>query len=409
MVERRSDEDIFPRQLKETNAILPQLQSVPASVHANQSDPDYLLTTKASYQLVKARRILNPVKQMMPFRWTINPYRGCRHACVYCYARPTHTYYGLSAGSDFHSQIFVKTNAASLLRRELSQPTWKGETICLGSATDPYQPAERRYRLSRQLLEVLCEFASPLEIITKSPLVLDDLELLVELNQRTGGKVGVNISLVTLDEEKARLLDPGAPAPAKRLEALARLNSAGLTTRLFIMPVLPGITDSPDELEGLVKAGVEAGVASVVADSLRIARGLEDYYYGFIEQYFPQLLPRYERLYHNRQHSMIISRYKQALKQKIEELQAIYFSSSSLASLYISGQVSENSAVLVALAQVEEQEEQEEGENTNVEAKASKLTKVSGAFGDPARRSRPTHIPSEREKQATFDFGDKAL
>ena len=276
------------------------------------------------YHEIQARTILNRVRDKMYLNWTINPYRGCRHACVYCFARPTHTYYGLNAGPDFHSQIFVKVNAAKRRRVELNRPGWVGETICLGSVTDPYQPAERRYRLSRQILEVLCEMANPLDLITKSPLILDDLELLVELNRRTGGRVSVNLSLVTLDEGLARLIDPGAPAPHKRLDTLARLSAAGIKTRLFIMPVLPGITDSAAELEGLVRAGASAGVQTVAADPLRIARGLEDYYFSFIDRHFPALRPRYDRLYAHGRRTTVAPAYKEALRAKLVELREQY-------------------------------------------------------------------------------------
>ena len=276
------------------------------------------------YEPIQARSVLNRVKAMMPLSWTINPYRGCRHACVYCFARPTHKYFDLNAGIDFHTRIFVKINAPQVLRQELSRPGWKRAPICLGSATDPYQPGERRYRLTRKILEVLCEKANPLDIITKSHLILEDLDLLLELNRRTGGQLAVNMSLTTLDEAKARLIDPGAPSPRKRMDALARLSAAGIKTRLFIMPVLPGITDPPDELEQLVKAAAEIGVTSVSADSLRIARGSEEYFYGFIEKNFPELRPRYNRLYANGRRSMISDAYKAALRNKMAELRAAY-------------------------------------------------------------------------------------
>lgn len=276
------------------------------------------------YEPIQAHSVLNRVKAMMPLSWTINPYRGCRHACVYCFARPTHTYFNLNAGIDFHTQIFVKINAPQVLRQELSRPGWKRAPICLGSATDPYQPAERRYHLTRKILVVLCEKANPLDIITKSHLILEDLDLLLELNRRTGGQVAVNMSLTTLDNIKARLIDPGAPSPAKRLDTLARLSEAGIKTRLFIMPVLPGITDSPDDLEQLVKTAAEIGVNSVSADSLRIARGSEEYFYGFIDKNFPELRARYNRLYNNGRRSMISDAYKEALRNKMAELRVKY-------------------------------------------------------------------------------------
>jgi DNA repair photolyase len=276
------------------------------------------------YEPIQARTVLNRVKAMMPLSWTINPYRGCRHACVYCFARPTHKYFDLNAGIDFHTRIFVKINAPQVLRQELSRPGWKRAPICLGSATDPYQPGERRYRLTRKILEVLCEKYNPLDIITNSHLILEDLDLLLELNRRTGGQLAVNMSLTTLDEARARLIDPGAPSPRKRMDTLARLSAAGIKTRLFIMPVLPGITDQPDELEQLVQAAAEIGVTSVSADALRIARGSEEYFYEFIEKNFPGLRPRYNRLYANGRRSMISDAYKEALRNKMAELRAKY-------------------------------------------------------------------------------------
>lgn len=276
------------------------------------------------YQESKARSILNPVKAMMPLNWTINPYRGCRHACVYCFARPSHTYFGLNAGEDFHSQIFVKVNAPELLRKEFSRPSWKKEAVCLGSATDPYQPIERKYRLSRQIIEIFCEVKNPLEIITKSPLIVDDVDLLMELNRLTGGKVSVNMSITTLNAEKARLIEPGTPSPQKRLAALGALNAMGIKTRLFIMPVLPGITDAPEELEELFDEATKIGVKMISTDTLRIARGLEEYYHSFIAQNFPELRPRYQRLYENGRRTFASDRYREALKRKTEELRLKY-------------------------------------------------------------------------------------
>lgn|GEM_PF-1722855 len=290
----------------------------------NQPTNPLNLDGPVNYLEIQARSVLNRVKAMMPMSWTINPYRGCRHACVYCFARPTHTYYGLNAGADFHTQIFVKINAAAVLRQELSRPGWKHEPICLGSATDPYQPAERRYRLTRQILQVLCNFANPVEIITKSHLVVDDLDILTELNRRTQGGVAVNMSLTTLDETKARQIDPGAPSPQKRLEAMAKLTAAGLKTRLFIMPILPGITDQPTELEALVRAAAEAGIRSIAADTLRIARGLENYFDDFLDKHYPELHPRYQRLYAGGRRTLVVDAYRDALKKKVNEWREQY-------------------------------------------------------------------------------------
>ncbi|MDB5081818.1 MAG: hypothetical protein JWP00_3742 [Chloroflexi bacterium] len=360
------------------------------------------------YQLIQARSVLNRVKAMMPLSWTINPYRGCRHACVYCFARPTHNYFDLNAGVDFHTRIFVKINAPQVLRAELSRPGWKRESICLGSATDPYQPVERRYRLTRKLLEVLCEKANPLDIITKSHLVLDDLDLLTELNRRTNGQLAVNMSLTTLDEAKARLIDPGAPAPRKRMDALARLSEAGIKTRLFIMPVLPGITDQPDELETLVKTAADIGVTSVSADSLRIARGLEEYYYGFIDKNFPELRPRYNRLYQNGKRSMITEAYKESLRNKMAQLREKYhfpdkrilrseerFSQTAQAQLELRF---EEPAKLQAALEAAEQAATPTGNFPREKQKANNQAKP--ALSQPKMAARTINL-----HQASFDFG----
>ncbi len=363
------------------------------------------------YEPIQARTVLNRVKAMMPLSWTINPYRGCRHACVYCFARPTHKYFNLNAGIDFHTRIFAKINAPQVLRQELSRPGWKHEPICLGSATDPYQPGERRYRLTRKILEVLCEKPNPLDIITKSHLILDDLDLLLELNRRTGGQLAVNMSLTTLDEAKARLIDPGAPSPRKRMDALAQLSAAGIKTRLFIMPVLPGITDQPDDLEQLVKAAAEIGVSSVSADSLRIARGSEEYFYEFIEKNFPELRPRYNRLYACGQRTMISDAYKEALRNKMAELRTTYgfpekrlrseekFSQTAQAQLEL--RFEEPARLQDALEAAERAAEAQPATPT-----ASNYTKQSPSR--PAKISLPPPKPAARIinlQQASFDLG----
>ena len=189
----------------------------------------------------------------MPFDWTINPYRGCTHACVYCFARSTHTYLDMDAGRDFETKIVVKVNAPDVLRRELAAPRWKGEHIAMGTATDPYQRAEGRYGLMPRIIEVLTERRNAFSILTKGTLILRDLELLVRAGEVAD--VSTAFSIGTVDEEAWRRTEPGTPHPRARLEAVAALNDAGVPCSVLVAPILPGITDSPAQLREVVTRG----------------------------------------------------------------------------------------------------------------------------------------------------------
>src|SRR5215204_4137937 len=206
------------------------------------------------------------------FDRSINPYRGCEHGCVYCYARPTHAYMGLSPGLDFESKLFIKPNAAALLREELTAPNYSPRTIALGSNTDPYQPIERTYRITRQILEVLSEFNHPVGIVTKSALVLRDLDILTSMAER--GLVKVAISVTTLDGKLARAMEPRASTPAKRLEALRVLSAAGVPTVVMIGPVIPAVNDM--EIEVILKAAAMAGVKEAGYTMLRLPLEVKD-------------------------------------------------------------------------------------------------------------------------------------
>src|SRR5580704_4580154 len=192
---------------------------------------------------VNARTIINtvPAESRMPFRHTINPYRGCSHACVYCFARPTHAYLGLDIGRDFERRIVVKVNAVERLRAELRAPSWAGEHIAMGTNTDPYQSAEGKYHLTRRIVEELGRAANPFSILTKSTLVLRDLPMLVEANERAN--VRLDFSIGTLDDEVWRLTEPGTPPPRRRVEAVRRLNAAGIPCGVLVAPILPGLSD----------------------------------------------------------------------------------------------------------------------------------------------------------------------
>jgi DNA repair photolyase len=213
---------------------------------------------------VEAKRLLNEVKgapSHLPFRWTVNPYRGCSHACAYCYARPTHTFLGLDAGQDFDQRIVVKTNAVERLKAELHPSRWRGDLVALGTNTDPYQRCEGKYRLTRGIIGVLLEANNPFSILTKSTLILRDLDVLGAAARR--GLVRVSLSIGSVDEAVWRATEPGTPAPSRRLRAVEQLNAAGIPTGVLIAPILPGVSDAPEQLAAVAKAVVDAGAVSV--------------------------------------------------------------------------------------------------------------------------------------------------
>ena len=208
-------------------------------------------------QEVPARRIITRNDSPdIGFDRSINPYRGCEHGCIYCFARPTHAFLGLSPGLDFETKLFAKTNAAQALERELADPKYKVETIAIGTNTDPYQPVEKRYRIMRRILEVLSAANHPVGIVTKSALVLRDLDILSSMAER--GLVKVALSVTTLDAKLARAMEPRASTPAKRLAALKELNLAGVPTAVMVAPVIPGLTDM--EMERILERAAAAGV-----------------------------------------------------------------------------------------------------------------------------------------------------
>jgi DNA repair photolyase len=249
------------------------------------------------YMHVRARTIISsvPERSQMPFRYTINAYRGCSHACVYCFARPTHRYLDLDSGEDFERKIVVKVNAVERLRAELRAPKWAGDHIAMGTNTDPYQPAEGRYRLTRGLIEALSEARNPFSILTKSTMILRDLELLVEAAKRT--TVGISFSIGTLDERAWRASEPGTPPPRQRVEALRRLVDAGIECGVLVAPVLPGISDAPEQLEEVVNACLDAGASSISSILLHLRPGVRELYLPWLQRERPDLVVAYETLY----------------------------------------------------------------------------------------------------------------
>ncbi len=253
--------------------------------------------SRVEYRDLESRSVLNRCDSpRMPFSWTINPYRGCEFGCQYCYARYTHEYMEFDAHA-FEQKIFVKQGAASILRRELARGKTKpGESIAIGTATDPYQPAERRYGVTREMLEVLTEARGlDLSITTKSDLVTRDIPLLRAIAEHN--TIAVNMTIVTLHEGLARALEPRAPRPQLRLDALARLRSEGIEAGVFVMPVIPAITDSPADLDDLFGAVADAGARFVAANVLFLRPCSEKVFYPFLEKQFPTLAARYHRRY----------------------------------------------------------------------------------------------------------------
>ncbi|MBW3633885.1 MAG: radical SAM protein [Chloroflexi bacterium] len=251
----------------------------------------------------------------MPFRWSLNPYRGCVHGCHYCYARATHPYLGLNADEDFETKIIVKTNMPEVLRREVSKPSWTRERVAIGTATDAYQPCEGRYRLTRRCLEILRDSDTPVSLVTKSTLVLRDLDLLSDLADGPGATVYFTIT--TLDDDLWRLIEPGTPPPLKRLQVLQRLSEAGVRTGVFLAPILPGITDSMESLEAVAAAARAHGAASFGSTVLRLAPLVKEHYFGFVAADFPDLLPRYERAYSG---TNIASDYQVAIERRVARI-----------------------------------------------------------------------------------------
>lgn len=245
---------------------------------------------------VNARKIINSVPGGgFPFNYTINPYRGCSHACTYCFARPTHEYLGLGVGADFEQKIVVKINAVERLRAELAAPTWRGERIAMGTNTDPYQAAEGKYHLTQGIIRVLSEAANPFSILTKSTLVLRDLDLLVEAAKRT--EVRLDLSIGTLDRDVWRSTEPGTPPPDRRMAAVRRLNEAGVPCGVLVAPILPGLSDREDQIREVIEASVAAGARSVSAVPLHLREGVKAHYIGWLSEAHPSLVARHERLF----------------------------------------------------------------------------------------------------------------
>jgi DNA repair photolyase len=246
---------------------------------------------------VRAKSALNrvPKASRMPFRWTINPYRGCTHACEFCFARPTHTYLDFNAREDFERQIVVKVNVPELVRAETRRPSWKRELVALGTNTDPYQWVEGRYKLMPGIWEALRDSRTPCSVLTKSPLVTRDIALLKEMSDM--GLFSAAFSVPTIDEKAWRASEPRTPNPYARLEAAAELSRNGIAVSILVAPLMPGINDDPRQVEKILELAAEAGAVNVTGIHLHLRGEVKDITMDWLQSYRPDLVPRYERLY----------------------------------------------------------------------------------------------------------------
>ncbi len=280
-----------------------------------------LLEAKRAVQYfeIPSKSLLNKTKPNMPFRWTINPYRGCEFGCKYCYARYTHEFMEKDA-FDFETTIYAKSAAAHLLRQELKAVA-RADHIAIGTATDPYQPAERRFGRTRSILEVFRrEQGRFLCITTKGDLVVRDVDLLREIAR--ANVVGVNITITTLDERMARLLEPRAPRPALRLETVRRLAAAGICVSVFPNPIMPGLTDGERQLDSLARAAKDAGALSFGGGPLFLMPSAQKVFLPFLDHEFPDLAPRYREVFEK---SAYLSKpYKEGLQQRVQRIRDRY-------------------------------------------------------------------------------------
>jgi DNA repair photolyase len=249
---------------------------------------------RIEYREEPCKAALNRVKGM-PFGWSLNPYMGCAHRCTFCYVRAFELRADRPAGDDYGRSIRVKTNIAEVLRRELARSSWTRDPVAIGAATDPYQPAEGRYKLTRACLEALRDARNPFHLITRSPLIVRDLDVLVEAASRA--EISITFSVPTLDEHVWRTTEPGTPPPRQRLRALRRLADAGIQTGVGIAPVLPGISDRPEQLREVVREARAAGAGGIWANLLYLKPGTREHFLRELARDWPEHVERYEQLY----------------------------------------------------------------------------------------------------------------
>jgi DNA repair photolyase len=267
---------------------------------------------------VAARSALNevPAASMVPFRWTINPYRGCTHACVYCFARGTHAWLELDTGTGFDREIVVKVNVVDVLRRELARPSWGRQHVALGTNTDPYQRAEGRYRLMPGVLSALAASGTPFSVLTKGTLLRRDLPLIAGVAQDV--PVGLAVSLGVHDERLQPLIEPGTPGPRARLDLVRAIRDAGLPCGVLVAPVLPWLTDGDAELDAALARLADAGATGVTVIPLHLRPGAREWFFTWLEREHPELVPRYRHLY--RRGAYVPAEYRNWLRERVRPL-----------------------------------------------------------------------------------------
>jgi len=271
------------------------------------------------FEEIQVKSVINRVQAPdMGLKWTINPYRGCQHACVYCFARKYHLELGYNPGTDFNTRIIVKVNAPQVAREQLRSPGWKHEHILLGAACDPWQQAEARYGITREILKALLAHQNSISILTKSTLILRDADLLADLAKVA--EVQVNFSVGTLDEAVWQEVEPETPKPSKRIEAMGRLVELGVPAGVMLAPIIPGLSDDPASLEAVIRAAAEQGANHVSPVTLHLRPGAKEWFMPFLRETYPYLEPRYAQLYKGayapHEYTEAVARTVQQLKRK---------------------------------------------------------------------------------------------
>ncbi len=273
----------------------------------------------ATYQEVMCRSALNRATGL-PFKWTLNPYRGCTHACHYCFARRYHAQFEMGAGDDFASVILVKTNLPDVLARELARPAWAREQVAIGTATDPYQPIEGEYRLTRRALEHLATARTPVGLVTKGPMVVRDIDVLQEVGRQA--RCAVYLSVPSVDEDAWRRLEPGTAHPLQRLRAVRTLVDAGIAASVLMAPLLPGITTSRSAIAATIRAIADHGATAVGANVVRLDAGTREHFLGVLAAEYPYLSDGYERLFAHGGRR-VPKAYAQAVQQTVRDAMAM--------------------------------------------------------------------------------------
>lgn len=275
---------------------------------------------QAEVQEITCKSLLNRIDVPgYPFRWTLNPYRGCRHACRYCYARPTHEFWGMNSGNEFDQRVFAKTNAPQILRDELRKPRWRGEPVVIGTASDPYEPAEAQYRLTRQLIQVLTEFRNPASITTKGVLARRDVDVLLDLYHAADAQVIFSVGSV--DEEVWKQTEPGTPNPMARLEAMQFLVESGVPAGVMMAPLLPGISDSTEAINATVQAAARHHAQFLSANLLFLKPGSREWFMPMLRESYPHLTAGYQRLYRN---TYATKEYTESVLDTVDEARRSY-------------------------------------------------------------------------------------